>query len=444
MIWLGGLNVFEKILVANRGEIAVRIIKTCRKLGIKTVSIYSDADKKALHVKMADEAYHIGPSQPLKSYLCAPKIFNIAQMASSDAIHPGYGFFSENAEFARDCEKKGLTFIGPPVEVLEKMSDKTRARRLMREAGVPVIPGCENSIKDETEALDVAEAIGYPIMIKGVHSGGGRSIRLVKCKEELNTALNYAQRAAQRISGKSEVYVEKFIPNPFHVEVQLVADAHGNIAYLGERDCSIQRRHQKLIEEAPSPIVDSSLRKRMGEAAVRGAKSINYQSLGTMEFLINGDNNFYFIESNDRIQVEHPVTEMVTGIDLIGEQIRLAAGEKLGYSQRDVRIKGWAIECRINAEDPTRNFLPSPGIITRILKPIIPHIRIDSGVYTGYRVPLFYDSLISKVIAWGSDRLEAVTRIKRALNEYVIEGIKTTIPYHLNHWNGGNNHNRSH
>ena len=435
---------FEKILIANRGEIAVRVIKTCRKLGIKSVSLYSDADKEALHVKMADEAYHIGASNPVKSYLCAPKIFNIAQMAQCDAIHPGYGFFSENVEFARECERYGLTFIGPPVEVLEKMSDKTRARRLMREAGVPVIPGCEYSIKDEFEAFEIAEDIGYPIMIKGVHTGGGRSIRLVKCEEELDEALHFSQMAAQRISGKSEVYIEKFIPNPFHVEVQLVADSHGNIVYLGERDCSVQRRNQKLIEEAPSPIVDSSLRKRIGEAAVKGAQSINYQSLGTMEFLINEDNNFYFIESNDRIQVEHPVTEMVTGIDLIGEQIRLAAGEELGYSQRDVRIKGWAIECRINAEDPTRNFLPSPGKITRMLIPKMPHIRIDSGVYTGYSVPPFYDSLISKVIAWGSDRFEAVARIKRALSEYVIEGIKTTIPYHLTHWSGGNNHISSH
>lgn len=422
---------FNKILIANRGEIAVRIIRACKEMDIRTVAVYSEADRDSLHVKLADEAFCIGPAQSMRSYLNKVNIISAAEVSGAEAIHPGYGFLAENAEFAEICESCGIKFIGPTPEALENMGAKAVARETMIKAGVPVVPGTEGVISDPDEALKVAREIGYPVMIKASAGGGGKGMRIAHSKHDMLKALQTAQTEAGAAFGNSEVYIEKYVEEPRHIEFQILADNYGNTVYLGERDCSIQRRNQKLVEEAPSSAITPELRKKMGETAVRAAKAVNYSNAGTVEFLLDKDNNFYFIEMNTRIQVEHPVTEMVTGIDLIKEQIRIAAGEKLGYSQKDVKINGWAIECRVNAEDPNRNFMPSPGVITAYHAPGGIGVRVDSAVYEGYQIPPYYDSMVAKLIVWGRDRNEAINRMRRALEEYEIEGVKTTIPFHL-------------
>lgn len=422
---------FKKILIANRGEIALRIIRACKEMGIGTVAVYSEADRDSLHVKIADEAFCIGPAQSARSYLNIANIISAAEVSGADAIHPGYGFLAENANFAEICESCGIKFIGPSPEALEKMGAKAVARETMIKAGVPVVPGTEGVISDPDEAIKVAEEIGYPVIIKASAGGGGKGMRIAQSKNDLINALQTARAEAEAAFGNGEVYIEKYVEEPRHIEFQIIADNYGNIVYLGERDCSIQRRNQKLIEEAPSVAVNSDLRKKMGEIAVKAAKAVNYSSAGTVEFLLDKHNNFYFIEMNTRIQVEHPVTELITGIDLIKEQIRLAAGEELGYTQEDVKIDGWAMECRINAEDPARNFMPSPGKITAYHTPGGLGVRIDSAAYEGYQIPPYYDSMVAKLIVWGRDRNEAIARMKRALQEFVVEGVKTTIPFHL-------------
>ncbi len=421
---------FTKILIANRGEIALRIIRACREMDIKTVAIYSEADRDSLHVKFADEAFCIGPAQSARSYLNKANIISAAEVSGADAIHPGYGFLAENAEFAEICESCGIKFIGPTPLALENMGAKAVARETMIKAQIPVVPGTEGIINDPDEALKVAKEIGYPVMIKASAGGGGKGMRIAQSKHDLVKALQTAQAEAEAAFGNAEVYIEKYVEEPRHIEFQILADNYGNTVYLGERDCSIQRRNQKLLEEAPSSALTPELRKKMGETAVKAAKAVNYTNAGTVEFLLDKYNNFYFIEMNTRIQVEHPVTEMVTGIDLIKEQIRLAAGEKLGYTQKDIRINGWAMECRVNAEDPARNFMPSPGKITGYYPPGGMGVRVDSAVYEGYQIPPYYDSMIGKLIVWGRDRNEAIIRMRRALEEYVVEGIKTTIPFH--------------
>lgn len=422
---------FKKILIANRGEIALRIIRACKEMGIGTVAVYSESDRDSLHVKFADEAFCIGPSQSSRSYLNIANIISAAEVSGADAIHPGYGFLAENANFAEICESCGIKFIGPSSEALEKMGAKAVARETMIKSGVPVVPGTEGVISDPDEAIKVAEEIGYPVIIKASAGGGGKGMRIAQSKNDLVNAIQTARAEAEAAFGNGEVYIEKYVEEPRHIEFQIIADNYGNTVYLGERDCSIQRRNQKLIEEAPSVAVNPELRKKMGEVAIKAAKSVNYSSAGTVEFLLDKHNNFYFIEMNTRIQVEHPVTELVTGIDLIKEQIRLAAGEKLGYTQNDIKINGWAMECRVNAEDPSKNFMPSPGKITAYQTPGGLGVRIDSAAYEGYQIPPFYDSMVAKLIVWGRDRDEAITRMKRALEEFVIEGVKTTIPFHL-------------
>ncbi len=422
---------FNKILIANRGEIALRIIRACKEMDIRTVAVYSEADRDSLHVKFADEAFCIGPPPSGRSYLNKANIISAAEVSGADAIHPGYGFLAENADFAEICESCGIKFIGPAPEALQKMGDKAVARETMIKAGVPVVPGTEGVIRDTDEAVKIAKEIGYPVIIKASAGGGGKGMRIAQSKHDLVKAIQTAQSEAEAAFGNGEVYIEKYLEEPRHIEFQVLADNYGNTVYLGERDCSIQRRNQKLLEEAPSTAVTPELRKKMGETAVRGAKAVNYSNAGTVEFLLDKHNNFYFMEMNTRIQVEHPVTELVTGIDLIKEQIRLAAGEKLGYSQKDIKINGWAMECRINAEDPNRNFMPSPGKITGYHAPGGMGVRVDSAAYEGYQIPPYYDSMISKLIVWGKDRNEAIVRMRRALEEYMIEGIKTTIPFHL-------------
>lgn len=421
---------FRKVLIANRGEIALRIIRACKELGIKTVVVYSEADRESLPVRLADEAFCIGPAPATKSYLNIANIISVAEVAGAEAIHPGYGFLAENASFAEICLSCGLTFIGPPVEAIEKMGAKATARKTVAAAGVPVVPGSEEVIRDPAEAVALAKEIGYPVLIKASAGGGGRGMRVVHGPAELERALKSAQAEAEAAFGNQEVYLEKYVEEPRHIEFQILGDKHGNIVYLGERDCSIQRRNQKLLEEAPSVALTPALRKKMGEAAVKAARAVGYYSAGTVEFLLDKHNNFYFIEMNTRIQVEHPVTEMVTGRDLVKEQIRIAAGEPLGFRQADIRIEGWAIECRINAEDPARNFTPCPGKITAYLPPGGPGVRVDSAVYPGYVIPPYYDSLIAKLITWGRNREEAIARMERALEEFVIEGVPTTIPFH--------------
>lgn len=422
---------FNKILIANRGEIAVRIIRACRELNIKTVAVYSEADRDALHVQMADEAFCIGPPQSSRSYLNIPNIISTAQISKADAIHPGYGFLAENPYFAEIVETSKLKFIGPPAAAIEAMGAKAVARETMIKAGVPVVPGTKGVITSPEEAGRVAEEIGYPVMIKASAGGGGKGMRIAQGPNDLLKALQTAQREAEAAFGNGEVYVEKYVEEPRHIEIQVLADNYGNVVYLGERDCSIQRRNQKLIEEAPSSALTKEMRQEMGSLAVKAAATINYVGAGTVEFLLDKHGNFYFIEMNTRIQVEHTVTEMVTGIDLIKEQIRIAAGETLGYEQDDVKINGWAIECRINAEQPEKNFIPSPGRITKYLPPGGFGVRVDSAVYSGYTIPPFYDSMIGKLIAWGSNRDEAIKRMQRALEEFEIEGVHTTIPFHL-------------
>ena len=418
---------FKKILIANRGEIAVRIIRACRELGIASVAVYSDVDRASLHVRKADEAYHIGPAPAAESYLNISKILGVAKLSGAEAIHPGYGFLSENAKFAEACAEAGVKFIGPTAASMEMMGSKTRARQAMEKAGVPFVPGTSRGLESFQEAQEVAARIGYPVMLKAAAGGGGKGMRLVHRLEDLKSALEGAQSEAQRSFGDSEVYIEKAIINPRHIEMQVLADEHGNTVYLGERECSIQRRHQKVLEESPSPIVDPDMRRRMGEVAVRVAKAAAYTNAGTVEFLVDQQKNFYFLEMNTRLQVEHPVTELITGLDLVHLQVRIAAGERLPFTQEDVRIRGHAIECRIYAEDPDNNYFPSPGTITLLLAPSGPGIRRDSGMYEGWKVPIDYDPLLAKLIGYGTDREQAASRLVRALNEYFVGGIKTNI-----------------
>lgn len=422
---------FRKILIANRGEIAVRLIRACRELGISPVAVYSEADRQALHVRLADEAYFIGESPAAQSYLVGEKIIDAAQKSGAEAIHPGYGFLSEREWFARAVEKAGITFIGPSPESIEMMGDKTNARVAALKANAPIVPGTTEPLTDDAKAKKVAAEIGYPVMMKASAGGGGKGMRIVRSDEEMASALQMASAEAQAAFGDPAVYIEKLIERPRHIEIQVVADKHGNIIHLGERECSIQRRHQKVIEECPASFNDAELRERMGKASVEIARAANYYSLGTIEYLVDADRNFYFLEMNTRLQVEHPVTEMVTGIDLVREQIRIAAGERLSIKQEDVRWTGSAIECRVYAEDPDKNFLPSPGKITRLRTPSGPGVRDDSGVYEGWEVPLFYDPMISKLAAWGASREEATDRMRRALGEYHVGGIRTTIPFFL-------------
>src|SRR5579863_222813 len=419
---------FKKILIANRGEIAVRVLRACHEMGIAAVVVYSDVDRAALHVRKADEAYPIGPAAASESYLNIPKILDVARRSGADAIHPGYGFLSENAKFAQACMDAGVKFIGPSAASMEMMGSKTRARQEMEKAGIPFVPGTSKGLESVEQAEQVAAKIGYPVMLKAAAGGGGKGMRLVYEPGELKPALEAAQSEAERAFGDREVYVEKAIVNPRHIELQVLADEYGNTVYLGERECSIQRRHQKVLEEAPSPIVDADMRRRMGEVAVRVAKAAGYTNAGTVEFLVDRDKNFYFLEMNTRLQVEHPVTELTTGLDLVHLQIQIAAGEKLPFSQSDVEIRGHAIECRIYAEDPDNNYFPSPGKITLLLQPSGPGIRRDSGMYEGWTVPMDYDPLLAKLIGYGSDRDQAISRLTRALNEYFVGGIKTNIP----------------
>jgi acetyl-CoA carboxylase biotin carboxylase subunit len=417
---------FKRILIANRGEIAVRVIRACREMGIESVAVYSDVDRRSQHVRKADYAYHIGPPAASESYLNMEKILDVAHRSGAEAIHPGYGFLSENARFARACAEAGIKFIGPTAESMEMMGSKTKARQAMKRAGVPFVPGSEHGLEyDATERL--AEQIGYPVMLKAAAGGGGKGMRAVQSATELRSAYDAARSEAQRSFGDNEVYIEKLIVNPRHIEMQIFGDEHGNVVYLGERECSIQRRHQKVMEEAPSPIVDSDMRRRMGEVAVRVAKAANYHNAGTVEFLVDADRNFYFLEMNTRLQVEHPVTELVTGLDLVHLQIHIAAGEKLPFQQDDITLRGHAIECRVYAEDPDNNFFPSPGKITRLISPSGPGIRRDSGMYEGWTVPIDYDPLLAKLVAYGENREQAMQRLQRALTEYFVGGIKTNV-----------------
>ena len=421
---------FKKILIANRGEIAVRIIRACKELGILTVAVYSEADKNSLHVKMADESYCIGKSYPKDTYLNINSIINIALHTKTEAIHPGYGFLSENADFAKACEEFNINFIGPNYTIIEKLGDKSNAKETMKKASVPIVPGSDGEIKSVDESIKVAEKIGYPVIVKASSGGGGKGMRVAENKDELISAIRECEKEADSYFGNSAVYLEKYLNNTRHVEIQIIGDNYGNVVYLGERDCTIQRRHQKLVEESPSPVLDEKLRKRMGEAAVNASKAFKYNSVGTVEFLLNEDNNFYFMEMNTRIQVEHGVTEMVTGIDLIKEQILVSSGNKLSFSQYDIKVNGCAIECRINAEDPYNNFMPCPGRIDEYIASGGIGIRVDSAVYSGYVIPPFYDSMILKLVSWGRNREEAIERMKRALDEFIISGVSTTIPFH--------------
>jgi acetyl-CoA carboxylase biotin carboxylase subunit len=421
---------FNKILIANRGEIAVRIIRACREMNIRSVAVYSEADRDGLHVRMADEAVCIGPPPPGRSYLNIANIVSAALVTGADAVHPGYGFLAENERFAEMCAANGISFIGPPAEAIRLMGNKVQARKTMQDAGVPLVPGSHGSIGDAGQALQVAEKIGYPVLIKASYGGGGKGMRVAHCEEEVVKGVLTARSEAAAAFGNGDVYLEKYLEEPRHIEIQILADNYGNIVHLGERDCSIQRRNQKIIEESPSTAVDETLRARLGEAAIKAARAVNYRNAGTVEFLLDKHGNFYFIEMNTRIQVEHPVTELVTGIDLVKEQIRIAAGRELGYGQEDIKFSGWAIECRINAEDPDRNFMPCPGKITRFLPPGGMGVRLDSAVYAGWEVPPYYDSMLGKLITWGRDRKEALARMQRALEEFDIAGVKTTIPFH--------------
>jgi acetyl-CoA carboxylase, biotin carboxylase subunit len=418
---------FKKILIANRGEIAVRVIRACRELGILSAAVYSEVDRVALHVLMADEAYPIGAAAATESYLNIARILQVAKHCGADAIHPGYGFLSENAKFARACAAAGVKFIGPTAAAMEMMGSKTRARQEMEKAGVPFVPGTSRALESVRQAKEVAAKIGYPVMLKAAAGGGGKGMRLVQAAQELPAALEAAQSEAQRAFGDGEVYLEKAILNPRHIEMQVLADEYGNTVYLGERECSIQRRHQKVLEEAPSPLVDAALRRRMGEVAVRVAQAAGYRNAGTVEFLVDQAKNFYFLEMNTRLQVEHPVTELITGLDLVDLQIRIAAGEQLPFGQDDVLIRGHAIECRIYAEDADNNFFPSPGKIERLRTPEGPGIRLDNGVYAGWTVPIDYDPLLAKLIGYGQDRRQAISRLARALPEYFVDGIKTNL-----------------
>jgi len=422
----------QKVLIANRGEIALRIIRSCRELGIATVAVYSTVDKNALHVQLADEAVCVGDSLSNKSYLNIPNILAAATSRGVDAIHPGYGFLAENDKFAEMCKDHGIIFIGPSPNSIRLMGDKSTAKETMEGVGVPTVPGSKGLLMSVDKAFQLADEIGYPVIIKATAGGGGRGMRLVEKSDNLEKMFKAAQGEAEAAFGNDGLYMEKFIKKPRHVEVQILADKSGKVIHLGERDCSVQRRHQKLLEESPSPAINTLLREKMGNAAIAAAKSINYEGAGTVEFLVDENEKFYFMEMNTRIQVEHPVTEMVTGVDLIAEQIQIAAGRNLEFNQEQIQLNGHAIECRINAEDPNHNFRPSPGRITGWLPPGGPGVRVDSHVYTGYEIPPFYDSLIGKLIVWGKDRNTAIKRMNRALNECAVTGIPTTINFHLN------------
>ncbi|MCX7927562.1 MAG: acetyl-CoA carboxylase biotin carboxylase subunit [Candidatus Omnitrophica bacterium] len=421
---------FSKILIANRGEIAVRIIRACRELGIRTVAVFSEADRDSLHVRLADEAICIGTAQSAKSYLNIPALISAAEIADVEAIHPGYGFLAENAHFAEICTSCHIKFIGPTADNIRLMGDKMVARTTMQKLGLPIVPGSQGAVKTKDEAIRVAQKIGYPVIIKAAAGGGGKGMRI--CHNDITLASNFmtAQAEAEANFGKPDVYIERYIAKPRHIEIQILADQYGHVVYLGERDCSIQRRHQKLLEEAPSPVVDAKLRRKIGELAVKACKAVGYQNVGTIEFLLDSQGNFYFMEMNTRIQVEHPVTEMVTGIDLIKEQIRMASGERLNIRQEDIKIHGASIECRINAEDFEKNFLPSPGKIETLILPGGPGVRVDTHIYQGYQVPPYYDSMVAKLISYGQTRQEAIRIMQRALSEFIIGPIKTTIPFH--------------
>ena len=420
---------FDKLLVANRGEIAIRIIRACRELGIGTVAVYSDVDRNAPHVRYADEAFHIGPPPARDSYLMISKLLDAAKKSGALAIHPGYGFLAERAEFAQACLDAGLVFVGPSPEAIRVMGDKQQARQTVQAAGVPVVPGTDPGLSDD-ELIDAASDIGFPLLVKATAGGGGKGMRAVDDISELSNALGAARREAEAAFGDGTIYLEKMISESRHIEIQVLADMHGNYIHLGERECSLQRRHQKVIEEAPSFVVDETLRQQMGQVAIAAARSVNYVNAGTIEFLMDRDKNYYFLEMNTRVQVEHPVTELVTGVDIVQEQLRVARGRKLRYSQEDIKLRGWAIECRINAEDPYNDYLPSTGTITTIRLPSGPGLRVDTGVYPGYEVTPYYDPLISKLICYGETRGEAVLRMRRALEEYRIMGVKTNIPFH--------------
>jgi acetyl-CoA carboxylase biotin carboxylase subunit len=421
---------FTKILIANRGEIAVRVIRACRDLGIRSVAVYSEADRGSLHVRLSDEAYLIGPAPSSESYLAIDKIIDAAIKSGAQAIHPGYGFLAENSVFAETCAVSGIVFIGPPSNAIRMMGDKMAARKAMKQTGVPVVPGTEDTIEDEIGAIKIAEWICYPVLIKAAAGGGGKGMRVVNDQSEIKSAVRGARSEARSAFGDDRIYIEKYLPKPRHIEIQIIADNFGNSVYLGERECSIQRRHQKVIEEAPSPIMDSAMRALMGEAAVAAARVSGYVNAGTIEFLADDEKNFYFLEVNTRLQVEHPVTELVTGIDLVVEQIKIAAGEKLSFSQNDIEMRGHALECRIYAEDPESNFMPSTGIIGLYQEPGGPGIRIDSGVYEGAEISIYYDPMIAKLLAYGKDRSQAIARMLRALNEYRIAGVITNLDFH--------------
>lgn len=429
------MKLFKKILIANRGEIAVRIIRACHELGIEAVAIYSDVDRESLHVRLADEAICIGPADLFQSYLSIPAIISAAEITDSEAIHPGYGFLAENSHFAEACNASKITFIGPTAENMRTGGDKAKARQIMKKKGIAVVPGSDSAVKTEEEALRDSKKIGYPVILKASAGGGGKGMRIVSDENELIQQYHLAQKEALAAFGNAELYVEKYLPEIRHVEVQIIADDNGRIIHLGERDCSIQRRHQKLVEEAPFMFSTPRFRKRLGELAIKAAEVLKYRNAGTIEFIVDKDKNIYFMEINTRIQVEHPVTEMITGIDIVKEQIRIAAGHPLSFKQKDVRFTGHCIECRINAEDPER-FIPSPGRITTFITPGGQGVRVDTAAYSGWNVPPYYDSLIAKLIVHGKDREEAIIKMRRALREFIIEGIKTTIPFHqriINH-----------
>jgi len=421
---------FEKVLIANRGEIALRIIRACKELEIKTVAVYSEADRESIHIKHADESYCIGPGPPTQSYLDINKIIKAAKNSASEAIHPGYGFLAQVPAFAEACESNDIEFIGPSSDVLKKMGNKVMARKTMAKAGVPVIPGSMHAVKDEDDVAEVAEEMGYPILVKAVFGGGGKGMRIIRNKNDIPQAMELARLEAKSSFGNPEIYVEKMLTKPRHIEFQVLGDEKGNIIHLGERECSIQRKYQKLMEETPSPMMTEELRNIVGEKAVKAAEAINYTNAGTAEFLVNKEGNIYFLEMNTRLQVEHLITEMVTGVDIVKEQIRIAAGEELSYKKADITTRGHAINCRINSEDPYKDFVPCPGTITEYRPPGGFGIRVDSALYAGYTIPVFYDSLIAKLVAWGMNRDEAIQRMKNALKEYQIEGIATTIPLH--------------
>ncbi|MGD0693394.1 MAG: acetyl-CoA carboxylase biotin carboxylase subunit [Terriglobia bacterium] len=420
---------FRKVLVANRGEIAVRVMRACREMSIRTVAVYSDVDRTALHVRFADEACRVGPAPSVDSYLRIDRILDAARRTGAEAIHPGYGFLAEDPNFARACSAAGFTFIGPPVAAMELMGSKTAARHALIKAGLPVVPGTDRDLESLEEVRRIAAEMGFPVMLKASAGGGGKGLRRVAREADLESAYRNARSEAQNAFNDASIYLEKYIERPRHVEFQILGDQHGNLVHLGERECSLQRRHQKVMEECPSPLVDENLRQQMGETAVRVGRTAGYSNAGTVEFIVDQDRHFYFLEMNARLQVEHPVTEMVTGVDLVKEQLRIAAGEPLDLQQEDIHMRGWAIECRVYAEDPANNFFPSPGLITGLQVPAGPGIRDDSGVSEGYRVPLDYDPLLSKLIVWGENRSGAIARMRRALDEYQVFGIQTNVPF---------------